>query len=521
MHDAYHYQECFKDRTGCLAPALNDPALTDWADAPLRHALRERCFEVPLPIVVATHANAPGVDSCVTLPMLARWLWFTTGLLRRKIEIDWNQPAAVLAHAEPLYARGTPSGGGLYPVEIYLVAKGVRGLDEGVYQYAEGRASLWRLRSGDFSRRLGRLLGRSVGEAGLHVVLAGRFWKSAFKYRAFAYQAMTEDAGAMLATLLRLASDDGVRTEVTYEFPDRGVDALLGLDEDQEVALLVVSVGRGAWARGPSRAAGLADERLGPVATYVERSRAVRVPAVIHEVHESTRRPAPQAASGAAPRAARVDGVAPGAGLRLPPGRHPPPLTFASLAARRSAMGPLSSRTPLTLDELGTLTTAMLAPYTSDAGGTEQPPSSIRPFLLARSVEGLDAGIHAVDARTSALTRHSNLPVPVRLQRLYFLENYNIDCAALVLFIVGRQREARARWGQRSLRICNAEAGLLAQRAYMACAQLGLACGAFLGFDTPLADGLLGLDRTEESTLLCMLVARPPESIARFLFNLD
>jgi SagB-type dehydrogenase family enzyme len=524
MHDAYDYQECFATRQGFLAPSLNDPTRTDWADAPRRHALRGRCFEVPLPRVVLPHARPAHEASAMSLATLARWLWFTTGLLRRKLEIDWNQSAAVLVRAEPLYARGTPSGGGLYPVEVYVVAKGVRGLEDGVYQYAEGRAALWRLRSGAHSHHLGRLLGQPVGATSLHIVLVGRFWKSAFKYKAFAYQATTEDVGAMLATLLRLAMDDAVGTEVTYDFHDRGVDALLGLDDAMEASLVVVTVGRDTAAAAttpePERGSG----RLPPVAPYLERSRVVHLAGVINQVHAASRRPAlslTAPASHCAPMSPRIDDCPPGSELRLPPALRRPPLTYATLTARRSAMGPLDPRQPLKLTDLSALVAAMMAPYTSDTGGADQSPGSVRLFILSRNVEGLDAGVHAVHDAGRALTRHAGVPGSFRLQQLYYLENYNLANASLVLFIVGRKRLARAHWGQRSLRICNAEAGLLAQRAYLSCAQQGLACGAFLGFDAPLADNLLGLERDEESTLLCMLVSRPPESIARFVFRLD
>ena len=188
-----NYQEAFSQRSGVLAvDATATPV--DWGDAPLKFTVRPQHPEIVLPSGTHVHAAEPAtaLPQTLTLENIARICWWSTGLLRGKLEVDWNRPAANVLKATPTFARGAASGGGLYPLDLYIIVDGVAGLASGAYQYCEARSSLLPI------RLTGTALngGPSADEGGsMHVILTARFWRNVFKYRSLGYQVVSEDVG--------------------------------------------------------------------------------------------------------------------------------------------------------------------------------------------------------------------------------------------------------------------------------------------------------------------------------------
>ena len=98
--------------------------------------------------------------------------------------------------------RSAPSGGGLYPVELYVAAQHVRGLERGIYRYAPVNDCL---RQRAESEALETLLGCfsmpeefiSVEKAGAILLLVGQPWRSMRKYGARGVRYMFLEAGAI------------------------------------------------------------------------------------------------------------------------------------------------------------------------------------------------------------------------------------------------------------------------------------------------------------------------------------
>lgn len=101
-----------------------------------------------------------------------------------------------------LHFRSIPSGGGLYPVDLYAAALNVNGLDRGIYLYDPSRDTL--LQTGDQSSLNKLLLAFAVSEdiisfsrANVIFLLVGRPWKSMRKYGNRGMRFLFLEAGAM------------------------------------------------------------------------------------------------------------------------------------------------------------------------------------------------------------------------------------------------------------------------------------------------------------------------------------
>lgn len=340
-------------------------------------------------------------------------------------------------------------------------------------------------------------------------MLTVRFWKNVFKYKNFGYQVVTEDVGAMLGTLLQVLGELGIGAQVRYRFADRRLAAAMGLDLDDEAPMAVLELAP------DSGGAVLADGGAwqGRAAAPLERSRRVAVPELIRQLHAAT----------------LLDDVPPPRALEpwLPAGRRtalPAPAPLATdtelFMRRRSSMGRQDAGAGVSPEQLATLLAAAMAPYRSDVVAQPAGPRAVRLAVFAQHVPGLAVGAYAYDPAAHALQEEGGAPDPAAgLQRIYYLENYNIAETALLVAVVARHEEAYAAWGERSLRICNAEAGMIAQRTYLAAARLGLSCGAALGFNCAEADSLFQLQRPAESIVMMLMISgqgAPSGFTARF-----
>jgi SagB-type dehydrogenase family enzyme len=124
--------------------------------------------------------------------------------------------------------RCNPSSGNLHPTEAWLLAHGVRGLDDGLYHYAPREHAL--------ERRARLAAGRPEDRPRLWIGLGSIHWREAWKYgeRAFRYSQL--DAGHALGALRYAAAVLGWRAQVVDGIGDAALAALLGLDRDADHA---------------------------------------------------------------------------------------------------------------------------------------------------------------------------------------------------------------------------------------------------------------------------------------------
>lgn len=507
------YQASFRERNAYLSQEFTTTPV-DWDDSPYKHTVRRNVFEVPLPNgrLLAQHLFDTDPKPGLTLAALAQALWYTNGVLRRKLDIDWVKTASNVNSDRALHARGTASGGGLYPTELYLVSDALAGLPNGIYHYCEARSALQRTRAGRHGPLLSASWNGQARQGVCHLVLTTRFWKNVFKYKHFGYQVMTEDCGAMLATLLQVLGGLGIAARVHFNFVDQAISDLMGMEEGAEVPMLVLELGS-----GPALTHPVMDARPWRAPAPLERSRRVAVPALINQLHRATMLAAP-----APPAHLPVWDDARYAGWRALPAPAPTISSTRLFMQRRSSMGRQLGEEAVSMAELATLLAAASAPFGSDLASGSSAPRSVRLTAYAQHVDQLARGAYAYAPARHALAACAGADGrDADLQRIYYLQNYNVHQTGVLLAVVARHGEAHAAWGERSIRICNAEAGLIAQRVYLSASQLGLSCGAVLGFNCAEADALYGIDRPQESIVLMLLIARQPARHAAFDSQFD
>jgi nitroreductase len=106
-----------------------------------------------------------------------------------------------------------------------------------------------------------------------------------------------------------------------------------------------------------------------------------------------------------------------------------------------------------------------------------------RLVVFVNHVTGVPAGAHSYDAASHTLTPLPGPPPHPFLQRVYTLNNHNLEQASAVLVVLARPHAVLRAAGPRGYRLLNAEVGAVAQATYLAAAALGTGCGAALGFD--------------------------------------
>ena len=147
----------------------------------------------------------------------------------------------------PQLLRTAPSGGALYPLELYVLPRHVAGLETSLYHYDPVRHALERLAplpavAGSDLSPYGDLLERSAAV----IAITAMFWRSRFKYGHRAYRFTLLEAGHVAQNALLAAAALGLAAVPLGGFYDRTVDGLLGVDGIHEASLYLIPVGSAA-----------------------------------------------------------------------------------------------------------------------------------------------------------------------------------------------------------------------------------------------------------------------------------
>jgi SagB-type dehydrogenase family enzyme len=148
----------------------------------------------------------------LTAAQLGEFL-YRVAAVRDRLQYDAYTPAGVI----PLDAtvRTYPSGGALYPLEIYPVVQACAGLDSGLYHYDPGGHRLERLTPDQ--RFVQGLIEHAAAAAGLSgsavqilLVITARFQRVAWKYESLAYSLILKDLGGLMQSMYLAATAMGL-----------------------------------------------------------------------------------------------------------------------------------------------------------------------------------------------------------------------------------------------------------------------------------------------------------------------
>ena len=225
-----------------MAPARLDAALRLEREPALR-AVTERAGR--------THSHRASVALPAPSPLTGRFVDLLA--CRRSGRADALRPlagsqlAAVLTAcyaSRPDGRRPVPSGGALYPLELYVLAAAVNGVERAVYHFHPYRARLYRLAPLNWNAVREALAAPELLErtAALLVVTA-MFSRTRFKYGPRGYRFALLEAGHVCQNALLAAADLGLPALPIGGFFDRQLDAIVGADGLEEASVYALALG--------------------------------------------------------------------------------------------------------------------------------------------------------------------------------------------------------------------------------------------------------------------------------------
>jgi SagB-type dehydrogenase family enzyme len=149
------------------------------------------------------------------------------------------------SHDEPVARRAIPSGGGLYPTEVYVLPLEVDGLEPGAYHYDALEHELARFVDLPAEPALGRAcyLGKALPTASVAFAISACFERQSVKYAERAYRFTLLECGHLAQNLLLMATALGLDALPIGGFMDDELNRYLRLDGRREAVLYVILMG--------------------------------------------------------------------------------------------------------------------------------------------------------------------------------------------------------------------------------------------------------------------------------------
>jgi len=141
--------------------------------------------------------------------------------------------------------RTVPSGGALFPLEVYVLPWRVDDLPPALYHFDPLRRVLELFRQGEFEEdvRAAMVYDDVALGCGALFVVSAMFWRTRFKYGLRGYRFALLECGHLVQNLLLAATALDLAAVPLGGFYDRRVDELLGIDGVNESALYAVAAG--------------------------------------------------------------------------------------------------------------------------------------------------------------------------------------------------------------------------------------------------------------------------------------
>lgn len=415
------------------------------------------------------------------------------------------------------HLRASPSAGGLYPAEVYLVSRGLPQLPAGLYNYQAYNHTLLRFWETDTWTKLQTACfwHPILEQTQMALVVTAVFQRSAWRYQDRAYRRICLDIGHLLGNVELACAVNDYRPHLIGTFMDEVVSQLLYLDPDQEGAIAVVPL------------ADLLDikQNLPLAKTITSFASQTNIPAIpdgklLAYFHRVTQIPfdAAMTINWKVPsvETKRADKYNFPFCLKISTATEPVDWgdrlidLQTTLIKRRSTRA--YSGEAITLDELKALLDFTYQPQHYQEQGLDTSPDYfslhlVETFLVVSSVQGLEEGCYyyAPSAQELRQIRFKNFR-----QELHFLclgQELGRDAAA-VLFHTADLKLAVRDYGDRVYRYLHMDAGHLGQRLNLAAIHLGLGVSGIGGFFDDQVNEVLGIP-SDEAVLYITTLGRP------------
>ncbi|NOU88967.1 SagB/ThcOx family dehydrogenase [Paenibacillus sp. LMG 31460] len=471
--------------------------VVDWEDRPLAYKLYRGLPVVPLSPEVPLTLEGGEAPVKPDIRQMGHFLWYIFGLTQLSQSVPASNSMVQNMGLLQLYRRFAPSGGALYPNELYVYLK-LEDLQAGVYHYDVAHHRLVLLREGDFDSYLARALGNRCDVSACFgaVFVSTLFWKNFFKYNNFSYRLQGLDAGAMVGQLLEVAKRFGFESGVYFQFLDRAVNDLLGVSEQEEsvYAVIPLSVEPAIpWfanrdeGEGVVSATELCRELRAVEHDHYVRSQRVKEFPMLIKMNEASLleslRPLRRIGEN---KSVHYEDQA----VALPRVKR---LLYDLASVSRQRFSPDGDFVmgKVSQEQLALLLQEATASfrYRNDLDGAhENPVSRVSLYVCLYSIEGIPDGAYHYDsaAHTLRLVRHGDHRL--RLQQGMPSDNVNLFQVPLCFHVAGDKEHLLNALGYRGYRIQQMEAGMLVQRLLLAASALGIGGHPLLGFDARLSD---------------------------------
>jgi SagB-type dehydrogenase family enzyme len=146
----------------------------------------------------------------------------------------------------PRAFRAAPSGGALYPLEIYFHCAHALGFQNGLYHYNPTENHLRLIRSGDHTQTIAHALVQPnvAHDASLIIFITALFDRSTFKYGDRGYRFALMEAGHVAQNINLTALGFDLGSINLGGFYDRRIDGFLDLDGLTHSTLYIVAIGK-------------------------------------------------------------------------------------------------------------------------------------------------------------------------------------------------------------------------------------------------------------------------------------
>jgi SagB-type dehydrogenase family enzyme len=476
----------------------------DWEDAPLPYKLYRGlpafslCHDAPLAFEKKDLPAEP------TLRKISHFLWLVYGLS----EISQSEfPTEEGLELQQNFRRFVPSGGALYPSELYVYLK-MDGLPAGVYHYDAARHCLVLLREGHYDSYIARALGERCDLSSCFgtVFVSAMFWKNFYKYNNFSYRLQGLDAGVLIGQLLEVSKVFGFSSGVYFQYLDRAVNHLLGLDEKEEsvYAVIPLSVEPTSWScagKADLTAADLCRELPEIQTSHFTKSRRIKPYPMLTQMNGASM----WESSKYFRRMKASEIKSAGSQSVALPRINQRSYDLVSLCQKRFSPDKDFVLGKMTLAELAELLqhATVMYQYRNDLddlygnGGTR-----LTIFGCFVNVEGLQDGTYAYNGTEHSLEKINLGDCRLLLQSGLRAGNVNMFQVPLCFHIAGNRDHLIQELGYRGYRIQQMEAGMLTQRLLMAASALELGGHPLLGFDVNIADRLNELHVQNKTSLI-------------------
>lgn len=408
-------------------------------------------------------------------------------LLSKILLLTYTLTAKTSHSGGAFYYRSAASAGALYPTEIYVHAKGITNLDDGLYHFSIPEHRLVKLREGDFSSAAaGFMHEKPFGDLPLIFFLTTIFFRSAWKYRDRSYRYHLLDTGHVLENLNLAMKALKLSFDLTFDFDDRGVNRFLGLDDKREGALAVCRVNGTSDSLGSTGATivtDLSDEvkkasRVAPMEFTVPE---------INRIHTAGY----EMVSGKSDlKMCGELGVT--AILKAPVpserGTDEPLLYPEAVFKRRSSRNFVNGVFPAS-----SFQALLRAIHAKGLGDADRALQNVCIGFLTGSVESLEDGFYLMDENGEDMGLVKTGTFIEVMSHICLDQTWLARASLHILFICNVEKLERE-WGPRGYRYAMMAAGMMGERLYLAASALGLGCCGIGAFYDGEASGLLNLE---------------------------